>query len=280
MPPFGAACRAAPQAPGCGFRRHRPAAARGRMCLAHERWWHGLERTMDIPTGRSLDALGTAPPNWRPSRRPASRTALGWESASADRRGRTGRRRRSEQRTTAEHFRVLGELKGGAMKFGQALSVFEAAIPAGAGRAVPGDADQTPGSAAPPMPSQSVHRVLAERPGHRTGATASSSSPTNLRRPPVIGQVHQAIWHDGREVAVKDAVSGRWQGAALRLPAAQQVRPAVLRADRPGLEVKPLLERVARPDGGGARLPSSRPRASRPSRRVRVATPTSPSPRS
>src|SRR6266498_2641604 len=34
------------------------------------------------------------------------------------------------QRRTAEHlFSVLGQLKGGAMKLGQALSVFEAALP-------------------------------------------------------------------------------------------------------------------------------------------------------
>ena len=34
------------------------------------------------------------------------------------------------QQRTAEHlFSVLGQLKGGAMKLGQALSVFEAALP-------------------------------------------------------------------------------------------------------------------------------------------------------
>ena len=34
------------------------------------------------------------------------------------------------QMRTAEHlFKVLGQLKGGAMKMGQALSVFEAALP-------------------------------------------------------------------------------------------------------------------------------------------------------
>ena len=37
-----------------------------------------------------------------------------------------------QQRTADQIFRVLGELKGGAMKFGQALSIFEAALPAGA----------------------------------------------------------------------------------------------------------------------------------------------------
>ena len=34
-----------------------------------------------------------------------------------------------QQRTAEQLFSVLGQLKGGAMKFGQALSVFEAAIP-------------------------------------------------------------------------------------------------------------------------------------------------------
>ncbi len=34
-----------------------------------------------------------------------------------------------QARTAEQVFKVLGELKGGAMKFGQALSVFEAALP-------------------------------------------------------------------------------------------------------------------------------------------------------
>src|SRR5580698_3202163 len=34
-----------------------------------------------------------------------------------------------QQRTADQVFRVLGELKGGAMKLGQALSIFEAALP-------------------------------------------------------------------------------------------------------------------------------------------------------
>ncbi len=34
-----------------------------------------------------------------------------------------------QQRTAEQLFKVLGELKGGAMKVGQALSVFEAAMP-------------------------------------------------------------------------------------------------------------------------------------------------------
>src|SRR5437868_2744363 len=34
-----------------------------------------------------------------------------------------------QERTAHQLFKVLGELKGGAMKLGQALSVFEAALP-------------------------------------------------------------------------------------------------------------------------------------------------------
>ena len=37
--------------------------------------------------------------------------------------------RELQQRTAEQLFKVLGELKGGAMKFGQALSVFESALP-------------------------------------------------------------------------------------------------------------------------------------------------------
>src|SRR6266567_8581576 len=56
-----------------------------------------------------------------------------------------------QARTAEQLFRVLGELKGGAMKFGQALSVFEAALPedlAGPYRAALTKLQE----AAPPMP--------------------------------------------------------------------------------------------------------------------------------
>src|SRR3954463_11913364 len=65
------------------------------------------------------------------------------------------------QQRTAEHlFSVLGQLKGGAMKFGQALSVFEAALPedlAGPYRAALTKLQE----AAPPLPAASVHKALA-----------------------------------------------------------------------------------------------------------------------
>src|SRR5215212_178339 len=71
------------------------------------------------------------------------------------------------QQRTAEHlFSVLGQLKGGAMKLGQALSVFEAALPeelAGPYRAALTKLQE----AAPPLPAATVHKVLAEELGVR-----------------------------------------------------------------------------------------------------------------
>lgn len=70
--------------------------------------------------------------------------------------------RELQQRTAEQLFKVLGELKGGAMKFGQALSVFESALPeeiAGPYRAALTKLQE----AAPPMPTSTVHSVLAEQ---------------------------------------------------------------------------------------------------------------------
>src|SRR5919109_2520100 len=66
-----------------------------------------------------------------------------------------------QQRTAEQIFKVLGELKGGAMKLGQALSIFEAALPpeiAGPYRATLTKLQE----AAPALPADTVHRVLAE----------------------------------------------------------------------------------------------------------------------
>ncbi len=143
-----------------------------------------------------------------------------------------------QARTAEQLFTVLGELKGGAMKLGQALSVFEAALPEES--AAPyREALTRLQEAAPPMPATTVHRVLDEQFGKRwperfrefddTPAAAAS-----------IGQVHKAIWGDGREVAVKMQYPGA--GPALIADLNQLSRLAWLFARMsPGLEVKPLL---------------------------------------
>jgi len=143
------------------------------------------------------------------------------------------------QRRTAEQlFEVLGTLKGGAMKFGQALSVYEAAIPDE--YAAPyREALTKLQNAAPPMPPETVHKIMAHQFGtgwrsrfqefDDTAAAAAS-----------IGQVHRGIWHDGRQVAVKLQYPGA--DAALRSDLDQLFRVApLLGMVIPGTQIRPLV---------------------------------------
>src|SRR6202158_3163231 len=95
-----------------------------------------------------------------------------------------------QQRTADQVFRTLGELKGGAMKMGQALSIFEAALPpelAGPYRATLTKLQES----APPLPARSVHRVLSQDLGEdwRDNFAEFSDAPAAAAS---IGQVHKA----------------------------------------------------------------------------------------
>jgi len=146
-----------------------------------------------------------------------------------------------QARTAEQLFKVLGELKGGAMKFGQALSIFEAAMPeelAGPYRA----ALTRLQDAAPPMPASVVHAVLAAELGPRWRQKFASFED----RPAAaasIGQVHRAVWKDGRDVAVKVQYPGA--GQALISDLNQVSRVARVAAGWiPGLDIKPILEEL------------------------------------
>jgi predicted unusual protein kinase regulating ubiquinone biosynthesis (AarF/ABC1/UbiB family) len=147
------------------------------------------------------------------------------------------------QERTAEHlFSVLGQLKGGAMKFGQALSVFEAALPedlAGPYRQALTKLQE----AAPPLPTATVHKVLATElgPQWRSKFLDFEDVPAAAAS---IGQVHRAVWKGrgktGRQVAVKIQYPGA--GPALLADLSQLSRLASLfKVLQPGLDVKPLL---------------------------------------
>ncbi|MFG2339267.1 ABC1 kinase family protein [Streptomyces yangpuensis] len=149
--------------------------------------------------------------------------------------------RELQQRTAEQLFRTLGELKGGAMKFGQALSVFESALPeevAGPYRAALTKLQE----AAPPLPAATVHQVLAERLGAdwRDLFEEFEDKPAAAAS---IGQVHRAVWHDGRQVAVKVQYPGA--GEALLSDLKQLGRFAGLLGPLvPGMELKPLIKEL------------------------------------
>jgi predicted unusual protein kinase regulating ubiquinone biosynthesis (AarF/ABC1/UbiB family) len=146
-----------------------------------------------------------------------------------------------QARTAEQLFSVLGQLKGGAMKVGQALSVFEAALPEEL--AAPYRAALTGlQEAAPPLPVDRVHAVLSEQLGQdwRDRFASFDDRPAAAAS---IGQVHRAVWADGRDVAVKIQYPGAAE--ALLGDFRQLARLArVLGPLAPGLELKPLLAEV------------------------------------
>ena len=146
-----------------------------------------------------------------------------------------------QQRTAEQLFRTLGELKGGAMKFGQLLSVFESALPEDVAAPYRDQLTRLQ-DAAPPMPTSTVREILARELGADWkeqlvwldgGPTAAAS----------IGQVHKGRWHDGREVAVKVQYPGA--GEALMSDIKQLSRLArTIGPVFPGPDIKPLVEEV------------------------------------
>ena len=146
-----------------------------------------------------------------------------------------------QEKTAEQLLKVLGELKGGAMKFGQALSVFEAALPEDIAKPYRETLTKLQESA-PPLPTRVVHKVLAKELGEdwrdnfasfEDVATASAS----------IGQVHKAQWKDGRVVAVKIQYPGAAEALISDLNQIQRFAK-IFQLVMPGLEMKPLLEEL------------------------------------
>ena len=146
-----------------------------------------------------------------------------------------------QQRTADQLFKVLGELKGGAMKLGQAMSIFESVLP-----------DELVGpyretltrlqDSAPPMPIRLLETVMTEELGEgwREFFQEFDEQPVASAS---IGQVHRATWHDGREVAVKIQYPGA--AKALRSDLRQLSRMArMFTVLAPGIDIKPLLKEI------------------------------------
>ena len=143
-----------------------------------------------------------------------------------------------QQRTAEQLFRTLGELKGGAMKIGQALSIMESALPEELAAPYRDQLTQLQ-DAAPPMSATTVHHVLSRElgPCWRKQLVEFDDNPAAAAS---IGQVHRGRWHDGREVAIKVQYPGA--GEALMSDLRQLARVArTVGGIVPGIDIKPLI---------------------------------------
>ncbi len=96
--------------------------------------------------------------------------------------------------------------------------------------------------AAPPLPAESIHAILAEELGEdwRERFAEFDDRPAAAAS---IGQVHKATWHDGRVVAVKVQYPGADKAFISDLN--QMTRMGKLFASWiPGMDIKPLLEEL------------------------------------
>ncbi|KUH93971.1 AarF/UbiB family protein [Mycobacterium sp. IS-3022] len=138
-------------------------------------------------------------------------------------------------------FTVLGELKGGAMKVGQALSVVEAAIPERYGKPYR-EALTKLQREAPPLPAAKVHRVLDQQLGTKWRERFQSFDDKAIASAS-IGQVHKAVWSDGREVAVKIQYPGADEALRADLKTMQRM-VGVLKQLAPGADVQGVVDEL------------------------------------
>ncbi|MFI1920441.1 ABC1 kinase family protein [Nocardia sp. NPDC020380] len=164
----------------------------------------------------------------------AGRRALGTPAEVVD---------RDIQRRTAQHiFEVLGELKGCAAKLGQILSVYELALPPELAEPYREALTRLQDSA-PPMLPATVHQAMAAslgpewRSNFREFEDRRAASAT-------IGQVHRAVWHDGRAVAVKVMYPG---ARAAVLSDLEQLRRmcSLVSVFVPGADVRAVTEELS-----------------------------------
>ncbi|MBF6170822.1 AarF/ABC1/UbiB kinase family protein [Nocardia blacklockiae] len=150
---------------------------------------------------------------------------------------------RDIQLRTAQHiFEVLGELKGCAAKLGQILAIYELALPPALAEPYRTALSRLQDSA-PPMLPRTVHGAMAEALGadwrdrflefdDRRAASAS------------IGQVHRAVWHDGRPVAVKVMYPGARAAVRSDLDELRRIS-ALASVFAPGADIASLTEALA-----------------------------------
>src|ERR1700754_1298970 len=174
-----------------------------------------------LVAGQSLRWAGTRAAN-------ALRTDEQAEAATGERAGATAR----------ELVKQLGQMRGAAMKVGQVLSTVDfTAIPEG-------EREEFKATLAalrddvPPLPFSKVEKLLKDELGEPIEA-AFAEFDHDAFAAASIGQVHQAVTRDGRDVAVKIQYPGIAEAVETDLRNLQMLLPLVKRL-APGLDTKAL----------------------------------------
>ncbi|ADG79635.1 ABC-1 domain protein OS=Tsukamurella paurometabola (strain ATCC 8368 / DSM / CCUG 35730 / CIP 100753 / JCM 10117 / KCTC 9821 / NBRC 16120 / NCIMB 702349/ NCTC 13040) OX=521096 GN=Tpau_3042 PE=4 SV=1 [Tsukamurella paurometabola] len=170
----------------------------------------------------------------------AGRTAVGWGKrlAGADK---DDVNAELQAKAAEQLFAVLGELKGGAMKLGQAMSVMEAAVPPEFSEPYR-EALAKLQNEAPPMPAATVHKVLSQQLGTGWRERFQSFDDTAAASAS-IGQVHRGVWGDGRDVAVKVQYPGADEALRADLKALGRLS-SVIKPLTPGTDIKSLVQEL------------------------------------
>lgn len=149
---------------------------------------------------------------------------------------------RDIQTRTAQHiFEVLGELRGCATKLGQILSLYELALPPELAAPYHTALAQLQDSA-PAMLPRAVHHVMAEAMGRDWRSQFRDFDDTRPRAAS-IGQVHRAVWHDGRTVAVKVQYPGARRAMESDLRRLRRIS-SLFGVWLPGADIPPVTDEI------------------------------------
>ncbi|MBX3285291.1 MAG: AarF/ABC1/UbiB kinase family protein, partial [Actinobacteria bacterium] len=165
-------------------------------------WWRRQEQTSTAPvTPRALGATGRTGRNVVLAKA-ATKAGGSWATDRARRVFADAERREhldtTRQLRTAEQVaETLGHLKGAMMKLGQMASYLDQGLPEHV-RGALADLRQD----APPMSPELAAGVVTEELGRPPTEAFADWDPIPVASAS-IGQVHHAVTHDGREVAVK-----------------------------------------------------------------------------
>jgi len=143
-------------------------------------------------------------------------------------------------RSAEDVARELGQMKGAAMKLGQMVGFVADGLPPAAQ-----DALAQLQQAAPAMAPGLAARVVEEELGAPPERLFLEWEPVPVAAAS-IGQVHRAVLHDGRRVAVKVQYPGVEQAIRTDLDDAERLTPLLSSFTLPGLDVHALVDELRR----------------------------------